>query len=110
MLIAERILTLRQSANDVPVRIEIFLPVESEGSWGCSWKIHWPDGTRQCEIFGYDSAQALILSMQAIGSEIYASDEHKSGNLRWTDKGSGYGFPLPHIIRDRLVGDDATYF
>ena len=48
--------------------------------------------------------------MMAIGSEIYASDEHKSGNLRWGDSKGGYGFPIPHIIRNLLVGDDATFF
>jgi hypothetical protein len=110
MVIAERILTLRQRSEDAPVRIEIFLPVEDKGAWGCRWIIHWPDRLRQSEIFGYDSAQALILSMQAIGSEIYASDEHKSGNLRWGDSKGGYGFPLPQIFRDLMVGEDAEYF
>lgn len=110
MIIAERILTLHKSAGDIPVRIEIFLPVESKGSWGCKWTIHWPDRMRQSEIFGYDSAQAVILTMMAIGSEIYASEEHKSGNLRWGDSKGGYGFPIPHVIRNLLVGDDATFF
>lgn len=110
MIVAERTLTLNQSGKDVPVNVRIFLPFKDDHAWGCRWEIQWPDRLRASEIFGYDSAQALLHAFQSVGSELYASDAHISGNLRWTDKGSGYGFPVPGVIRDRLTGDDAEYF
>lgn len=110
MIIAERILTLRQSAKEVPVPIRIFAPRRSENAWGCRWEIQWPDRVRASEIFGYDSAQAVVHALQAIGADLYASDEHKAGRLRWTDQGAGYGFPVPKIIRDVMTGDDADHF
>jgi hypothetical protein len=45
-----------------------------------------------------------------VGSEIYASSEHQSGQLTWTESRTGYGFPVPQNIRNVLVGDDANYF
>ena len=38
-----------------------------------------------------------------IGAEIYASEEHRSGRLVWSDGWKGYGFPVPGRIRDLLV-------
>jgi hypothetical protein len=45
-----------------------------------------------------------------VGSEIYSSGEHKSGKLSWARKWIGYGFPVPHNIRNILIGNDKTYF
>jgi len=51
--------------------------------------------------------QAVLLTMQKIGTEIYMSEYHKSGRLLWTAPGRGYGFPVPSNLRDLLIGDDA---
>ena len=51
--------------------------------------------------------QAVLLTMQKIGTEIYMSEYHKSGRLLWTAPGRGYGFPVPCNLRDLLIGDDA---
>jgi len=59
---------------------------------------------------GIDSAQAITLALQKIGTEIYFGDYHKSGNLFWESPGKGYGFPLPPSARDLLIGDDAKFF
>lgn len=53
-----------------------------------------------------DSAQALLLAMQMIGSEIYTSSYHRSGNLFLDAPGRGYGFPVAATLRDLLEGDD----
>jgi hypothetical protein len=42
-----------------------------------------------------------------VGTEIYCSEEHRSGNLSWDDDWSG--FPVPGNIRDLLAGDDKRY-
>jgi hypothetical protein len=109
MMICERILKLRQDRSHRLVSVRLFLPAELKESWGCRWEIHWPDRMRRGEAFGHDGMQAVVLALQAIGSELYASDEHASGQLSWAEGRSGYGFPVPRIIRGLLVGDDAEY-
>jgi hypothetical protein len=53
--------------------------------------------------------QALLIAMQMIGAEIYASNYHDSGKLRWLVADRGYGFPVTNNIRDLLVGDDKAF-
>jgi hypothetical protein len=109
MMICERTLKLRHEGGYRPVSVRLFLPAKLEEAWGCRWEIHWPDRMRSGEAFGQDGMQAVVLALQAIGSEIYASAEHASGQLLWSEGRSGYGFPVPRIIRGLLVGDDAEY-
>lgn len=45
-----------------------------------------------------------------VGTDIYTSDYHASGKLRWGEPGTGYGFPVPSSIRDLLIGDDKKFF
>jgi hypothetical protein len=61
--------------------------------------------------------QALILAIRTLGVEIYASDYHKSGCLRWfepksrsnwSEPNGGYGFPVPFSLHDLLIGDDVN--
>jgi hypothetical protein len=52
--------------------------------------------------------QALILALQMIGAEIYASSSHKAGSLKWFERYRGYGFPVGCNLRDLLIGDDTT--
>jgi hypothetical protein len=110
MIIAERTLKLRHSAKEASIPIRFFLPDQEKDAWSCRWEIHWPDRVRKGTALGFDGAQALVHALQTVGSEIYASDEHKSGQLVWTESGMGYGFPVPQNIRDLLVGHDASYF
>ena len=110
MIAAERTLTLRTATQNIPVPIKTFVPVMDKDTWGCRWEIHWPDRLRNGTAFGFDGMQALVHALQTIGTEIYESSEHKSGQLSWTESRSGYGFPVPQIIRDSLIGDDANYF
>jgi hypothetical protein len=110
MMVAERTLKLRLSTRDIAVPIRIFAPLQDKDAWACRWEIHWPDRVRASAAFGFDGMQALVHALQSLGSEIYASDEHKSGRLMWAETRAGYGFPVPANVRDLLVGDDADYF
>ena len=57
---------------------------------------------------GVDALQALVLTLQMIGAEIYSSSYHREGRLRVYPTETGYGFPVPRSLRDLLVGVDAA--
>lgn len=110
MIIATRVLKLREPDADIDVQIRIFAPERlHDGSWNCRYEIGWPDQTRTVNSGGVDSVQSLLLAMQMIGSEIYATNFHKAGKLFLDRPGSGYGFPVAVSLRDLLVGDDMMY-
>lgn len=109
MKIATRFLRLRRGGAEVDVPIHIFAPIRDGRAWACRYEIDWPSGKRKRSIAGWDAVQALVLALQAIGAEIYGSEYHASGNLMWEKEGRGYGFPVPHTIRDLLIGDDAGF-
>jgi uncharacterized protein DUF6968 len=111
MMIASRVLKLNSPDGDVEVPVRIFLPeANTEGSFDCVYQIGWPDGQRTMTASGIDSVQALINALQMIGSEIYTSNFHKSGDLYLDQPGQGYGFPVPNSIRHLLTGDDTRFF
>jgi hypothetical protein len=109
MVIAERTLLLKSSDTSVRIPVTIFLPKKTASAWGCRYQIDWPGGIRSSEVFGFDSMQALLHAMQAVGAEVYTSDAHRSGQLRWTDEDDGYGFPVPSLMRDQLTKGDSQY-
>ena len=109
MLIAERILKIRRGRVDVDVPIRIFAPQRDETAWACRYEIGWPGAPKTRSMSGFDAVQALSLTLQAIGAELYQRNEHASGRLLWEKEGGGYGFPVPRNIRDLLVGDDAKF-
>ena len=108
-MIAERHLTINRLGQHISFDVRIFIPVEQNGAWSCRYEIAWPNHPRVSEVYGIDSMQALLHAMQAIGSELYTSDEHVQGLLRWTGEIGGYGFPVPRIVRDLLKDHDAEY-
>ena len=110
MLVATRILKLRQpdGVTDIPVRI--YMPQqEASGAWGCRFEIDWPDSLSRKTIFGVDAIQSLVLALQMIGFEIYTSDYHEADELYFDTPGEGYGFPVMPPYRDLLQGEDARY-
>ncbi len=109
MTIITRFLKIRSSGKDTEVPIQIFLPEQKGNSWFCRWEIGWPNRKRANLAGGFDAIQALVHALQTVGTEIYNSEEHASGNLTWEEPGRGYGFPVPGNIRDLLIGDDAKY-
>lgn len=110
MIIAERVLKMRAASSILDLPIRIFAPQRSAaGSWSCRYEIDWPDGKWSMDAGGVDSVQALSLALQMIGSELYTSGYHRSGDLYFDAPGRGYGFPVAATLRDRLVGDDRTF-
>ncbi len=56
---------------------------------------------------GIDSVQALILTLNMIGSDLYTSKEAKAGILRWVGGERGdLGFPVPEVLRDLKGGKE----
>jgi hypothetical protein len=106
MIVATRVLKLRQPAGDIKIPIQIFAPEQEGTAWLCKFEINWPDETITMAAGGIDAVQALHLALQLIGAQLYASDHHASGKLMWLEPGKGYGFPVTKGIRDLLVGDD----
>jgi len=109
MTVMTRRLKIKAGHGDVDVPIRVFWPIEGDGAWECRWEIEWPDRTRANAGRGVDAVQALLHALQMVGTEIYCSDEHRSGKLSWVSGRTGYGFPLPASGRDPFVGDDAKF-
>ena len=108
MVIASRVLKLRQGPDEIPVPIRVFAPEQRDIDWACRFEIDWPDETFTFYAMGVDAVQALELALKMIGASLYGSDHHASGSLMWLESGRGYGFPVSYNIRDLLVGDDKT--
>lgn len=109
-IIATRMLTLRDDGTESDISVCLHAPEKDEsGSWFCRYEIEWPDKKSDMAIWGYDSVQTLVLALQTIGAEIYASSYHMSGNLMLDEPGKGYGFPVMPTLRDLLQGDDVKY-
>src|SRR4051795_12196053 len=77
----------------VPIRIES-PEQDSSGARFCRYETAWPHGRWSSAGWGVDAVQAVLLTMQKIGTEIYASEYHKLSRLLWTAPGRGYGFPV----------------
>jgi hypothetical protein len=110
MVIASRVLTLRDADAKIEIPIRISAPEQKDEAWICRYEIDWPEGTQSMTSEGADSVQALLVALKMIGAEIYSSSYHKSGKLMLEAHGKGYGFPVPSSLRDLLEGDDAKFF
>jgi len=110
MIIATRLLTLRDEQRPAEIPITVHAPEETDGHWICRFEIGWPEGSLERYGAGQDAVQALVIALQMIGSHIYSSEYHESGRLAWYEERLGYGFPVANTIRDLLVGDDKTFF
>ena len=110
MLIASRVLTLRDADAEIEIPIRVFAPEQEDHDWSCRYEIDWPEGTQAIAAGGTDSVQALVIALQMIGADIYSSNYHKLGKLVLDARGKGYGFPVVSSLRDLLEGDDAKYF
>jgi hypothetical protein len=116
MIVATRLLTLRTKTGTVDVPIRLFSPERGDVDWSCKFEIDWPvgdkwpNGIQSRTAWGADSMQALLLALQMLGSEIYASDYHKAGDLRWGETWKGYGLPVTNNIREQLMDDDKKFF
>ena|ERR1700680_2453214 len=107
MLIAKRCFKIRCGTGNIEVPIRIFIPEEVDGAWQCRYEIIWPSDAKVSAAHGLDAVQAILLALQKIGIEIYASEYHESGRLVWIEQGQGYGFPVSRNVRNLLIGADA---
>ena len=111
MLIASRLLTLDVNGKTQRTEIRIFAPERGQhGDWSCRYEVDWPDGTYRKDIWGLDPVQALVLALQEIGDDIYCSEYHRAGTIRWEKAGDGYGFPVSSTTRDLMVGADRRFY
>lgn len=106
MAVLKRELTLNTVGGTHSILVLIAAPVQHDRYWQCGYSIGWPEGKKQGVVRGADSLQVVYLAMQAIAVGLYASDHHKAGRLYWEKPGQGYGFPMPKVGRDQLVGED----
>jgi uncharacterized protein DUF6968 len=81
MVIATRLLKIRNAASEHPVQIRISAPEQKDAAWSCSYEIDWPEGVEKRAAWGADSAQAILLAFQMIGADLYTSNYHKAGKL-----------------------------
>jgi len=103
----QRTLIYTAYSGDVLVPVTIEAPRDEGRDWSCTYEIGWPDETRRHTMYGVDATQAMLVALKIVGAEIYTSDFHRSGRLRWLEPGDGYGYPIPKGIRNLLVGSDA---
>ena len=108
MICASRRLTIRKNPSAIPVDIRFYAPQKTaEGNWTCDYEIDWPEGLRRFRGSGADSLQALVIAMQMVAAELYASTHHKRGDLCWYEPQSGFGIPISPNCRDLLTQNDA---
>lgn len=107
MIIAKRMLQVRENGRDTPVPVSIELPRSERGAWWCNFEIGWPEGVYQGHAGGFDAVQALVSAMQHVAILLYSSEYHRNRTLVFDEPGEGYGFPLPAGGRDLAIGLDA---
>ena len=69
---------------------------------GHRYEIDWPDGKWTLAAHGIDSIQAIDLAFHMIGSEIYTSNYHKSGQLFLRPQDADTDFRFLKTLRDLL--------
>jgi hypothetical protein len=106
MAFISRVLTAALPSGPKAVPINIEVPTEGDRCWECAYTIGWPEGERTAVVRGYDGVQALYLTMQRIALELYGSPHHANGSLFWDKPGAGYGFPMPKVGYEDLIGED----
>jgi hypothetical protein len=62
-MIATRIPKFKEDGETREIPIRIFAAKDRGDSWSCCYEIGWPQGLRAMEMFGYDSVQAILLTV-----------------------------------------------
>jgi len=107
MLVITHELFMKSQPADVRIEIRVYQPIKLDRNWGCRYEVDWPEGSKVTIAYGLDALQALLSALKMIGSELYTSTYHADRSLRAYDREDGYGFPVPHNLRDMLIGVDA---
>ena len=106
-VIAERVLT----ANGEPLFIRVFQPRvddTSNGTWACDYEISGAGADISAAMYGVDSYQALMLTLQIIPTFIETSDAFKAGAVSWLDrpltKDSSDPFSIEQVFDLKILG------
>ena len=73
MVILKHRLRLMQHDGERFVEIVVHRPEPEDRSWTCDYAIAWPEGVWRSRGAGHDALQALVLTLQKIGTEIYVT-------------------------------------
>ena len=107
-VVAERVLILDADVQ-VVARIGLpYTPAEFPNESWCPWQIEGVGSGVVRRAIGIDSVQALWLAFHAIGCQLYACEEYRSGRLvafRGKELGD-LGFPTFAETRDLLPKSD----
>lgn len=91
-----------QTPGEVSVGIK--RPVLEDGPYKCEYQIVGIGDGKVRAAMGGDSMQALVLALQAIGAELYTSEDAKEGRLTWFGS-PNLGFPVSDAIADLVPKD-----
>ncbi len=105
-VIATRTLTMTVDDCEIAVPVRIYAPVDKQDHWRCEYEVGWPAAARRGWAAGTDAVQSLLLAMQKLAVDIYTSEAHESGQLKWERPGGGYGLPIVPGLGDLYEGDD----
>lgn len=94
-ILAERALDLEVTGRRREVRVLIGAPEPLPGSsdFFCAYQIIGLDDPTVRYAGGVDAAQALYLAMEAVGTQLAATTEARSGRLTWYGE-RALGFPV----------------
>ena len=93
-------------AGETPgeVTVSIKQPVPDDDDYKCEYQIVGIGSGKVRYAIGADSMQALVLALQKIGADLYASEAAKQGRLTWFGS-LDLGFPVPDVIADLVPKD-----
>lgn len=96
-VIASRAIEIAENEERLWVEIGAPKRFADDEAWYCPYHIAGPGCERTFAMVGIDSVQALLLTLNSIGSELFVIDRDLGGKLRlFGDK--DLGFPMPTSI------------
>jgi hypothetical protein len=88
-----------------PVQVSVMQPEPDGNDYRCEFQIvGLGEETINSYGMGVDSTQALILTLEQIGTRLYTSNEGQAGQLSWLGT-KNLGFPVPDNIADLVPKD-----
>lgn len=98
-VVARRTLSLA-NGEQIVVRIGLpFAPTEYNGNYCCPYQIQGIGDEAIRYGAGVDSLQALYLALISISTDLYTSNEGRSGQITWEGEGE-LGLPFADAISD----------
>jgi len=110
MVIASRVLTLRNGNDETEIPIRVLAPeCEKPGVWGCRYEVDWPEGTHAMTVWGFrfragsrprpeNDWRRDLHEQLSQGRQLVLGRARKRLRL-----------PVVPTLRDLLQGDDLKY-